>query len=95
MARLDFTFILSEAGGDEDGEYEQFSGDHVAVHCSVATCCWSEGWVMTGPRPAPMEPLVTAAGRPQCCSHNYATIELGGPGWSVANKVNKLKRRPS
>ena len=50
---------------------------------------------MTGPRPAPMEPLVTGAGRPQCCSHNYATIELGGPGWSVANKVNKLKRRPS
>ena len=36
LARLDFTFILSEAGGDEDGEYEQFSGDHVAVSPLVA-----------------------------------------------------------
>ena len=54
---------------------------------------------MTGPRPAPMEPLVTAAGRPQCCyhnCHNYATIGLGGQRWSVGYYiVHKLKRRPS
>ena len=36
LVYVDFTFILSEAGGDEDGEYEQFSGDHVAVSPLVA-----------------------------------------------------------
>ena len=56
---------------------------------------------MTGPRPAPMEPLVTAAGRPQCCYHCTAIATTMPPlGWVDRDGrwvtiVHKLKRRPS
>ena len=95
LVYVDFTFILSEAGGDEDGEYEQFSGDHVAVSPLVAgpragwwqdrdQRQWSLSWLQ---RAGLSAGTTTATTMPP-----LGWVDRDGRWVTI---VHKLKRRPS